>query len=46
MMTLDNPTSSAHTQQLLGCKPTHSGLLAGVDAGYYFTPAAAAVSGL
>ena len=34
---LDNPVSSTRTQELLGWKPTHPGLLADLDAGFYFT---------
>jgi nucleoside-diphosphate-sugar epimerase len=33
---LDNPTSSALTQQLLDWKPTHPGLIADMDEGHYF----------
>jgi nucleoside-diphosphate-sugar epimerase len=33
---LDNPTSSARTQKLLGWKPTHSGLIADLDREAYF----------
>jgi nucleoside-diphosphate-sugar epimerase len=33
---LDNPTSSAQTQALLGWQPTHPGLLADLAAGHYF----------
>jgi nucleoside-diphosphate-sugar epimerase len=33
---LDNPTSSARTRELLGWKPTHSGLLADLAEGHYF----------
>jgi nucleoside-diphosphate-sugar epimerase len=39
---LDNPTSSALTQKLLGWQPTHPGLIADMDEGHYFrdpTPA-------
>jgi nucleoside-diphosphate-sugar epimerase len=36
-MTLDNPTSSARTQQLLGWEPVHPGLIADLDQGHYFT---------
>ena len=36
-MTLDNPTSSARTQQLLDWEPTHPGLIADLDEGHYFT---------
>ncbi|MCS5733819.1 SDR family oxidoreductase [Herbiconiux daphne] len=32
---LDMPASSALTQELLGWTPTHQGLLADIDAGYY-----------
>jgi hypothetical protein len=38
---LDNPTSSAATQRLLGWRPTHPGLIADLDEGHYFgNPAA------
>lgn len=33
---LDAPTSSAFTQDMLGWSPTHPGLLADLEAGYYF----------
>jgi nucleoside-diphosphate-sugar epimerase len=33
---LDNPTSSAKTQELLGWTPTHQGLLEDLDEGFYF----------
>jgi nucleoside-diphosphate-sugar epimerase len=33
---LDNPTSSARTQELLGWKPTHPGLIEDLDEGHYF----------
>ncbi|MCW2863685.1 MAG: 3-beta hydroxysteroid dehydrogenase [Actinoallomurus sp.] len=36
---LDNPTSSARTQQLLGWQPAHPGLIADLDLGHYFTEA-------
>jgi nucleoside-diphosphate-sugar epimerase len=36
---LDNPTSSARTQQLLGWHPAHPGLIADLDLGHYFTAA-------
>jgi nucleoside-diphosphate-sugar epimerase len=38
-ITVDNPTSSARTQQLLDWKPTHPGLIADLDHGHYFTTA-------
>jgi hypothetical protein len=34
---LDNPTSSAWTQQLLGWQPTHPGLLEDLAERHYFT---------
>jgi nucleoside-diphosphate-sugar epimerase len=36
-MTLDVPTSSARTRQLLGWEPVHPGLIADLDQGHYFT---------
>lgn len=33
---LDNPTSSARTQQVMDWKPEHPGLLADLDLGHYF----------
>jgi nucleoside-diphosphate-sugar epimerase len=36
MVSLDNPTSNAQTQQLLGWRPTHPGLLDDLDQGHYF----------
>ncbi|HEY2575165.1 MAG TPA: SDR family oxidoreductase [Streptosporangiaceae bacterium] len=38
---LDNLTSSAATQELLGWRPEHPALLADLDEGHYFAPAAA-----
>jgi nucleoside-diphosphate-sugar epimerase len=35
---LDNPTSSRHTQALLGWQPTHAGLIEDLDEGHYFGP--------
>jgi nucleoside-diphosphate-sugar epimerase len=37
-ITVDNPTSSARTQQLLDWKPTHPGLIEDLDLGHYFRP--------
>jgi nucleoside-diphosphate-sugar epimerase len=36
---IDNPTSSAKTQELLGWKPTHATLLEDLERGSYFVPA-------
>jgi len=36
LVTLDDPTSSAITQKLLGWQPMHPGLLADMDKGHYF----------
>lgn len=40
MVALDNPTSSALTQHLLGWKPTRPGLIDDLDQGHYFDRAA------
>jgi nucleoside-diphosphate-sugar epimerase len=42
LVSLDNPTSSAQTQQLLGWRPEHPGLLADIDQGHYFATSPAA----
>ena len=40
LVTLDNPTSSAVTQRLLGWQPAHPGLIADLAESHYFeTPA-------
>jgi nucleoside-diphosphate-sugar epimerase len=36
-VTLDNPTSSVRTQQLVGWEPVHPGLIADLDLNHYFT---------
>ncbi len=36
LVTLDNPTFSAITQELLGWQPVHPGLIADLEAGRYF----------
>ncbi|MEV4130017.1 SDR family oxidoreductase [Nocardia sp. NPDC049707] len=36
LVSLDNPTSSARTRELLTWKPTHPGLIADLDQGHYF----------
>jgi nucleoside-diphosphate-sugar epimerase len=41
---LDNPTSSAQTQTLVGWRPTHPGLLADLADGHYFEPSPSARS--
>lgn len=38
--TLDNPTSSARTREILGWKPTHADLLADIAEGHYFASGA------
>jgi nucleoside-diphosphate-sugar epimerase len=43
LVTLDNPTSSAHTQELLGWKPTHAGLIEDLEEGHYFEESAASL---
>ena len=37
LLTRDMPASSTITQQLLGWKPTHPGLIEDIDQGHYFT---------
>jgi nucleoside-diphosphate-sugar epimerase len=37
LLSTDMPASSAITQELLGWKPTHPGLLEDIDQGHYFT---------
>ncbi|MFC5829026.1 SDR family oxidoreductase [Nonomuraea insulae] len=37
---LDNPASSLRTQELLGWRPAHPGLIADLDLGHYFTASA------
>ena len=39
VVALDNPTTSAHTRELLDWRPTHPGLLADLDEGHYFEAA-------
>jgi len=41
LVQLDNPTSSARTQELLGWRPVHPSLLADLDADNYFSSVAA-----
>jgi nucleoside-diphosphate-sugar epimerase len=36
LVSLDNPTSSALTQELLGWRPEHSGLIEDLEEGHYF----------
>ncbi|MFE6283302.1 SDR family oxidoreductase [Streptomyces sp. NPDC057877] len=36
MVGADNPTSGAHTRELLGWRPEHAGLVADLEAGHYF----------
>ncbi len=38
-VSLDNPTSSAATQELLDWRPSHPGLIADLAEGHYFAPA-------
>jgi nucleoside-diphosphate-sugar epimerase len=42
LVSLDNPTSSARTQELLGWKPAHPGLIEDLDQGHYFAAPAEA----
>jgi nucleoside-diphosphate-sugar epimerase len=42
LVSLDNPTSSARTQELLGWKPIHPGLIEDLDQGHYFAAPAEA----
>jgi nucleoside-diphosphate-sugar epimerase len=44
LVQLDNPTSSALTQELLGWKPEHPGLIEDMDEGHYFADVTAAGS--
>jgi nucleoside-diphosphate-sugar epimerase len=37
LLTRDQPASSAITQDLLGWKPTHPGLIEDIEQGHYFT---------
>jgi nucleoside-diphosphate-sugar epimerase len=37
LVALDNPTSSEHTQRLVGWEPVQPGLIADLDEGHYFT---------
>jgi nucleoside-diphosphate-sugar epimerase len=41
LVQLDNPTSSARTQELVGWQPTYPGLLEDLDQGHYFAGPAA-----
>jgi nucleoside-diphosphate-sugar epimerase len=41
---MDGPASSAQTQERLGWRPVHDGLIADLSAGHYFEPAAEAVA--
>ncbi len=36
LVSIDNPTSSRRTQELLGWHPSHAGLVADLDEGHYF----------
>jgi nucleoside-diphosphate-sugar epimerase len=36
LLSTDMPASSAITQELLGWKPTHSGLIVDIEQGHYF----------
>jgi nucleoside-diphosphate-sugar epimerase len=45
LVSLDNPTSSTHTQELLGWRPTHPGLVEDLEDGHYFeVPAASSAT--
>jgi len=41
---LDNPTSSARTQELMGWKPTHPGLIEDLGQGHYFSDPTASLT--